>query len=80
MVRYADKAWICQHSVQDEEYPESDLVRIDLQSKIIFFKPAPEINGYTVTTDSEFNFGGKCPNTIVISSHAARALADWTEL
>ena len=65
-VRYQDKAWIINHSVEDEDYPEQKgITRVDLNSGMFHLKPNPEIHGYTVIVDSEFNFGGKVPKSVV---------------
>lgn len=45
---------------------------------MIFFKPNPTIQGYTMIFINEFNFGGNLPNSIVGPMSVKGAIATWT--
>ena len=66
IVRHEDKCWIVNYSTEDEEFPvTSKQLRVNMPYSMYMFKPNPSIRGYTVIIDSEFNFGGNLPNSIV---------------
>lgn len=44
---------------------------------IFTYEPTPEINGYTITNDAEFNILGAVPNLLVWSSSMNLALKNW---
>lgn len=67
-VQYQDKAWVVSYSVEDDEVPlKNGLLRIDVVCNFVFVKPNPEIRGYTMIIDNEFNFGGNIPSSMVLS-------------
>ena len=57
--------WIAYHSVEDEAKPYSDsIVRVEINSLVMYFKPNKRINGYTIIQDSEIAYGGSIPNIL----------------
>jgi hypothetical protein len=66
IVRHEDKCWIVNYSAEDDEFPETPKqLRVNMPFSMNVFKPNPSIRGYTVIIDSEFNFGGNLPASIV---------------
>ena len=72
--------WISQYSVSDDEIPEEEKSsRAQIMSNIYFFKPNPEIRGYTMINDQELNGMGTIPNSIVTSAYLDGAIKANTE-
>lgn len=63
------------YSVEDERYPESpNLTRVVIYEFVMYFKPTPEINGYTVISETHFNYGGTIPITMVAAKACPKSV------
>ena len=72
--------WISQYSVDDEDTPEKPkTTRAKFYNNIYFFKPNPEIRGYTMINDQELTVMGSIPNSMVSAAYSVGALKANTE-
>jgi len=53
------------------------MLRAQIHLNVFFLKPNPEIRGYTIITDIEFNIGGSLPNSLVQSASLSKTLKNW---
>ena len=44
------------------------MIRVKVESFMIYLKPNPEIRGYTVISMTEYHFGGNLPNSIILNN------------
>ena len=52
--------------MDDDDHPElKGITRVNMNSGMFHLKPNPEIHGYTAIVDSDFNFGGNVPRSVV---------------
>ena len=73
VVRQEGKCWLQCFSIEDELCPEvKGIIRMQIHDIMVYFEPAPDINGYIVKCDSTFKFGGNLP----IAAVAQRASSD----
>ena len=66
VIEYQDKAWIVNCSVEDDDTPVTGKqLRVQMPFSMNHLKPNPTIHGYTLIIESEFDFGGSIPTSII---------------
>ena len=78
-VVFGDKAWVCNNSVESDEYPVGKQLRVLMPLAMFYFKPNPMIQGYTLMIISEFNFGGSIPNSMVGPASLKASVQTWAK-
>ena len=80
-VRFQDKHWIVNFSVEDEACPVADgTSRIEVPQSMIYIKPNPSIHGYTMYVHSEMSLGGAIPLSLILNFAIQGNMTTWTKM
>lgn len=78
VVKYQEKAWIVNHSVEDEDTPlVQGCLRTNIQCNMFFLKPTPTIHGYTLIFTSEYTINSTIPFKVLQKGAIKTGVATW---
>lgn len=77
-VRFKDKAWVIDYSVDDDDTPlQKGVVRSQVNSLIYHFKPDPEIHGYTVIVEQDVPIADNENTSAVQNAQLKAGVKTW---